>query len=269
MATAPAPRVSVVMPAFNESRRIADSLRAVLDFLARQDYAWEVVVVDDGSSDETARIVEELAGGRPGIRLLRLPHAGKGSAVRAGMLAARGELLYMCDTDLSTPIEEIERFLSACHDCDVAIGSREATGSIRIDEPWRRHALGRVFNKLVQLLVLPRVEDSQCGFKLFRAGPARELFSRQTIEGFGFDVELLYLARKLGLDVREVPVTWRYQSGSKVRPLRDALRMLGDVVRIRWNALRGAYSSPGSGGGAKASAAAAGGGSSHASRKAT
>lgn len=266
--TAPAaPRLSVVIPAFNEADRIAGSLRAITDYLARQDYSSEVVVVDDGSRDATPRIVAELARERPAIRLLSIAHAGKGGAVRAGMLAARGELLYMCDTDLSTPIEEIERFLAACRDCDVAIGSREATGSIRIDEPWRRHALGRVFNRIVKVLVLPRIEDSQCGFKLFRAAPARELFARQTLDGFGFDVELLFLARRLGLDVREVPVTWRYQPGSKVKPLRDALRMLRDVVRVRWNALRGAYSRPAEAG--TASAAAAGAGSSHSMRKTT
>ncbi len=236
------PHLSVVIPAFNEEQRIADSLRAITHFLDGEADPYEVIVVDDGSTDSTSSIVERLQKMHRSIRLIRIEHAGKGWAVRTGMLNAQGRLRYMCDTDLSTPIEELPRFLEeAAKGCEVALGSREAKGARRIDEPWRRHFLGRVFNKIVQLIVSLGIDDTQCGFKLFSARAADTLFARQTLPGFGFDVEILFLARRVGLSLSEVPVTWHYKTGSKVHPLRDSLRMLRDVLKIRWNSWSGQY----------------------------
>jgi dolichyl-phosphate beta-glucosyltransferase len=232
----------VVIPAFNEEVRIGSSLETVVRFLRRRGFRWEVIVVDDGSTDRTADIVDAMARSHPGVQVLRMPHRGKGHAVRQGMLLARGEFRYMCDADLSTPIEEVMNFLPpALDDVDVAVGSREVPGAVRRDEPAHRHWMGRVFNRVVRTLSVRGIEDTQCGFKCFRGRVAQELFSLQRLDGFGFDVEILWLARRRGMVIREIPVTWTYREGSKVRPLGDSLRMFGDVVRVRLHGLRGHY----------------------------
>ena len=229
------PYLSVVIPAYNEEERIAYTLQQVIGYLAARDYPWEVIVADDGSTDATAEIVERQGSGYSQVRLLSIPHGGKGWAVKNGMRAATGDYRLLCDADLSVPIQQVERLLPPLGpDADIAVGSREALGAARHGEPSRRHFMGRVYNSLVRRLAVPGLEDTQCGFKCFKRGPATDLFDRQTMDGFAFDVELLYLARQQGLTIRETGVDWYYRERSKVRPLRDSLTMALDLLRIKW-----------------------------------
>ena len=176
-----------------------------------------------------------MAGGDTRVSVLSLGHGGKGWAVRNGMLAAVGEFRLLCDADLSVPIEQVERLLPPrSGGVDVAVGSREAPGAARHGEPGRRHFMGRVFNTIARRLAVSGLEDTQCGFKCFRADAAQELFGRSTMNGFSFDVEVLHLARRLGLTIAEIGVDWHYREHSKVRPLRDAFSMTLDLLRIRW-----------------------------------
>ena len=229
------PFLSIVIPAFNEEARILNTLREVVAYLAGQDFPWEVVIADDGSSDATNAISAQFAGDTPNVRVLSLPHRGKGWAVRQGMLAARGKYRFLCDADLSMPIDQVKRFVPPeLEEVDLAIGSREAAGSRRIGEPSGRHVIGRVYNNLVKTLAVPGLNDTQCGFKCFRGEIVPQLFERQTVDGFAFDVELLVLASKNGLRVHEVGIDWYYREHSKVRLLRDSLAMTWDLLKIRW-----------------------------------
>ena len=229
------PFLSVVIPAYNEEARIEATLEQVHAYLSIQSYPWEIVVADDGSIDGTANLVTAFAGQSPQVRLLSLEHRGKGWAVQQGMLAATGAYRFLCDADLSMPVEQLGRFLApGVEEVDILVGSRELAESHRIGEPARRHLMGRVFNLLIRALALPGIGDTQCGFKLFKAETTVSLFQRQTLWGFAFDVEVLYLARRAGLSIREVAIDWHYREGSKVRPLRDALVMGRDVVKLRW-----------------------------------
>lgn len=229
------PYLSVVIPAYNEEARISRTIREVLSYLAAQSYQWEVIVADDGSSDSTARLVAEASGEDPRVRVLPLDHRGKGWAVRNGMLAAAGEFRLLCDADLSVPIEQVERLLpGSIGNADIAVGSREAAGAARYGEPGRRHLMGRVFNTLVRRMAALGVADTQCGFKCFRSPAAERLFSLSTLDGFSFDVEVLFLARRSGMSIIEIGVDWHYREHSKVRPFRDALSMALDLLRIRW-----------------------------------
>lgn len=239
----PYPHVSLVLPAYNEERRLPGCLDRVLTFLRDQPFTWEVVVADDGSTDRSAEIAASLAGQTDGLRLLQLPHGGKGHAVRGGMLAATGVRRFFSDVDLSVDIEDLPRFLPALEQAPVAIGSREAPGAARYQEPVYRHLMGRVYNLLAQIVLLPGIRDTQCGFKGFRADAAVDLFSRQQIDDWGFDIEVLYLARRCGYRIVEVPVHWTYGCQSRIRPLRDSWRMFRDIWRVRWRAWRGDYRS--------------------------
>ena len=236
------PHLSVVVPAYNEATRILATLDAVVAHLSAKPFPWELIVVDDGSSDGTADLVESWASGEPRVRVESIPHAGKGGAVRSGMLAATGRLRFMCDADLAMPIAHLDDFLLRIYDgYDVVIGSREAEGARRFDEPALRHVMGRVFNWSVKAIAVPRIQDTQCGFKCFRADAAEDLFRLQRVEGFGFDVEILHLAFKRGYRVHELPIDWRYQAESKVRPAVDSFQMLRDALLVRWRSARGAY----------------------------
>ena len=227
--------LSVVIPAYNEERRLPETLSVVSDYLSRLPGIWEIIVADDGSDDGTAAIVQDFARRDARLRLLTLPHRGKGSAVRHGMLAAAGEFRLLCDADLSVPIAQVERLLPPdCAGVDVAVGSREAPGAARYGEPGRRHLMGRVYNTLARRLAAPGLADTQCGFKCFRAGAAFLLFTHATINGFSYDVEVLHLARRSGMSVAEIGIDWHYREHSKVRPFRDAFSMALDLLRIRW-----------------------------------
>ncbi len=236
------PFLCLVIPAYNEERRIFATLQEATSYLERQDYSWNILVADDGSTDGTAALVQEFARKEPRVLLRSLPHGGKGWAVRSGMLATKAAYRFLCDADLSMPIELIERFLPPkLTECNVALGSREVVGARRIGEPRRRHVMGRLFNAFTRLLAVRNVKDTQCGFKCFTGSAAEMLFSRQTLNGFGFDVEVLFLAQRMKLRLVEVPIDWYYKSESKVHPLRDGLAMGRDILKVRWNAWRGRY----------------------------
>jgi glycosyltransferase involved in cell wall biosynthesis len=233
--------LSIVVPAYNEEARIDDSLRKLVAYLSGRDYAWEVLVADDGSTDATATLTEAHADGER-VRLLRLPHKGKGAAVKAGMLQARGRYRMMCDADLAMPVEWIAEFVATMEQgLDIVIGSRQIAGARRFGEPRSRHMMGRLFNWCVRLVAVSDFEDTQCGFKCFSAEAAEKLFPLQRSSGFGFDVEVLYLASRAGLDMVEMPIDWYHQPNSKVRPLVDSALMLRDALAIRLNSLRGRY----------------------------
>jgi dolichyl-phosphate beta-glucosyltransferase len=228
------PFLSVIVPAYNERARIGATLRDLSKALAGLAPSWEIRVVDDGSSDDTAAIVERAAATDGRIVLQREPHRGKGAAVRAGMLASTGTLRFMCDADLSMPPREIQRFIDAVPaTSDVAIASRELPGAVRIGEPHLRHWMGRGFNWLVRTTTLPGIQDTQCGFKMFSASAAEAIFPRVTTDGWAFDIEVLGLARQLGLRVLEIPVEWHYGAVSRVSPVRDTVRMTRELWAIR------------------------------------
>ncbi len=239
------PRLSIILPAHNEQDRLPDSLTRILGFLAAQSLEAEILVVENGSTDRTAEVAETFARTHPGLRVLREIRRGKGLAVRRGILAATGDYRFICDVDLSMPIEQVTRFLPpALADTPIAIASREAPGAVRYDEPAHRHWVGRGFNVLVRLLAVPGLHDTQAGFKCFRADAAEELFRLQVLDGWTFDVEVLFLARRRGYRVAEIPIPWYYVPGSRVRLVRDSVAMLTDLLRIRWYAARGRYGPP-------------------------
>ncbi len=238
----PSPFLTIIIPAYNEERRLPTTLPLVVDFAEKQAYPVEVIVVDNASTDRTAEIVRAVMAEHPIVSLLYQPIRGKGAAVRKGMLEGRGEYLFICDADLSMPIDQVSRFMPpVLWDYDVAIASREAPGARRFNEPWHRHLMGRVFNWIVRLLALPGIQDSQCGFKCFRREVARDIFSVQVLDGWAFDVEVLYIARRRGYRIVEVPIDWYYGPGSRVNPLRDSWNMFWEVVHIRRNGRAGLY----------------------------
>jgi glycosyltransferase involved in cell wall biosynthesis len=236
------PFLSIIIPAHNEENRLPSTLEQVFAFLSTQPYAAEVLIVENGSNDHTLEIAQSFARQKGNLHVLQETQPGKGNAVRRGMLDARGEYRFICDADLSMPIEELAKFIpSALTDFDIAIGSREAPGAVRYNEPPYRHLGGRGINFIIQMFILPGLNDTQCGFKCFRAETAKALFSLQRIMGWSFDIEILYLARRKHLRVKEIPIHWYYRSDSKVSAIRDAIRMIGDIFRIHYNARRGLY----------------------------
>jgi len=238
------PALAVVIPAFNEARRLTDNLLALLQYLQTYRPAAELIVVDDGSTDGTARVAEEFFAQRPEVmaRVLRfVANRGKGHAVRAGLLAAQAPIALFSDADLSTPIAELPKIVEPIEagKYDVVIGSRALDRSlIGHRQPWRREQGGKVFNAIVRLTTGLPFSDTQCGFKAFRMEVARPIVEQAQIDGFGFDVELLFLAQRAGLRVREVPVRWDHHEGSKVHIVRDSLRMLAEVVSLRTRVAR-------------------------------
>ncbi len=236
------PYLSIIIPAHNEEQRLPHTLEQVADFLSRQDFSSEIIVVENGSSDRTLALAQAYAQRMPNLRVLHSAERGKGLAVKMGMLAARGRYRFFADADLSMPIAEVVRFIPpALPDVQVAIGSREAPGAVRYDEPSYRHVTGRVFNTIVRVLALPGLEDTQCGFKCFRGDIADEVFPLQTISGWTFDVEVLFIARRRGYHIAEVGIPWYFNADSKVRVTRDASRMFLDLINIRLNAWAGRY----------------------------
>ncbi len=245
------PELTIVIPAYNEEQRLPATLAAIDRYLSDTGVTAEVIVADDGSTDHTAQIARQYSPATAKIVVLSLPHRGKAFAVRDGILNATADYVLFTDADLSTPmrfapalIEELRR------GAGVAIGSREGIGARRVGEPAYRHLMGRVFNFVVRALAVPGIDDTQCGFKAFRAETAREIFALTRLHDpgdirgprvSGFDVEVLFIARRLGYRIATVPVYWEHVPGSKVRPLQDSALMFLDVVRVRLNALRGLY----------------------------
>ena len=236
--------LSIVIPAYNEARRLPGTLPRVVEYASRLDEPVEIILVDDGSSDGTAEVTASIAATSGLVTLLRSDrNRGKGAAVRRGMLAARFGHVLFSDVDLSTPIEEAAKLRGAlARGADVAIGSRRLSDSdIQVHQPWLRDVAGRTFSGVVSLMLLPGIRDSQCGFKAFRRATARELFGRQRLDGFGFDAEILWLARRLGYRIAEIPIVWRDDRRSNVRLVRDSGGMLLDLGRIRFNGWAGRY----------------------------
>ena len=238
---------SFIVPAYNESSRIRPTLDEILRYAAEQHWDTEILVVDDGSRDDTPDVVREYARAHSQIRLLQNPgNRGKGFSVRNGMLHARGDVCLFSDADLSSPIAEAQKLFDAIRGgADVAIGSRWLRAELQTErQPLYRQAFGRIFNLVLRLFLGLRFKDTQCGFKVFRREVAQRVFPLQRIERWGFDPEVLYIARRMGFAVAEVPVVWAHSEGTRLHPFRDGVRMFVDVLHIRWNALTGAYSVP-------------------------
>jgi glycosyltransferase involved in cell wall biosynthesis len=234
--------LSIVIPAYNEERRLPRTLDEIARYRAHLARPLEILVCDDGSEDGTRALVEVRSREAPFLRLISRPHHGKGAAVRAGMLAASMPFVMLCDADLSMPIEDLDRFIAALEaGADLAVGSREGPGAKRYGEPARRHLMGRIFNLLVKLLVIRGLDDTQCGFKGFLRGAAHDLFTRQQMDGFSFDAEILFLARKRGYSMKVVGIDWYFNDDSRVSAVSDTLKMTVDLMRIRLNDLRGLY----------------------------
>ena len=237
------PFLSIIIPAFNESSEIYNSLKILQVFLDSQIYSWEIIVVDDGSNDNTRAIVEDWILQNANSHLIKNAHLGKGAAVKTGMLAAKGQVRLMCDADLSMPVNLIEEFIQS-HQLgfDITIGSREIEGSKRFGEPNFRHIRGRIFNFWLRFLGINKFQDTQCGFKSFSAPLANFLFSQLEITGFGFDVELMHIASKQKqVKIQEIPIEWHHNINSKVRPLRDPFAMIRDSVKVKWKSAIGKY----------------------------
>jgi dolichyl-phosphate beta-glucosyltransferase len=240
------PLLSIIIPAFNEGApdRLPTSIVDIVAFVAAQPFETEVIIVNNNSKDNTLEIIEAAARQHAYIRAMTETRQGKGAAVKTGMMAARGQYLFICDADLSMPIGEVLKFIPPqLERYDIAIASREAPGSKRIDEPEMRHVMGRVFNFIVKVIAVRGLNDTQCGFKAFRREVALELFPMQTIDGWAFDVELLYIAQRRGYRILEIPITWYYKPQSKISPLRDSINMVMETLRIRIKGWQGHYGS--------------------------
>ena len=239
------PYLSIVVPAYNEEKRLGATLAAILGHLSETRILGELIVVDDGSTDATAAIVEGISRDEPRLRMIRFPtNRGKGAAVREGALAASGRLLLVSDADLSTPIGELGRLLARMRSTasDIVIGSRGlASSRIEVRQPFWREAMGRSFNRIIRILTALRMRDTQCGFKLLDREKTEPIFRKMVVEGFAFDVELLVLSQLAGLRIVEEPVTWRNSPDSRVSPLRSSWAMLLDVIRVRRRVRRGFY----------------------------
>ena len=238
------PTYSIVIPAYNEGARLGATLEKVLAYLQQQNYDAEVIVVNDGSRDNTAEIVRELARTNPALRLVENPgNRGKGYSVRNGMLNAHGQVILFSDADLSSPIEEMSKLLEALRaGADIAIGSRWLRAEMQTQrQPFHRQVFGRVFNLLLRITLGLQFADTQCGFKAFTRRAAQTIFPLQRIERWGFDPEILFLARKFHFKVKEVPVLWGHSGGTRIHPLKDGSRMFLDMLHIRWYDLTGKY----------------------------
>jgi len=246
------PYLSVIVPSYNEKKNLSrGALDELVNFLKKQDYSWELILSDDGSTDGTIEALHKFAKEHPHTEVVENVHAGKGPTVKAGMLVAHGEWRLFTDFDQSTSISEITKLLRYTKEYDVIFGSREMIGAQRDKEPFYRHLMGRGFNLMVQTLAVPGMLDTQCGFKLFSEEATRKLFHSLKIYGDAnlrsdaytgaFDVELLYLANKFKFKIREVPIEWKHHETNRVSPIKDSLRMLRDIIRIRIADIRKKY----------------------------
>ena len=233
----PPSSISIIIAAFNEEKRIIPSLLKIKEYINKQNIPYEIIVVDDGSTDHTHTVVRDLIKDIPYLKVIHYaPNKGKGHALRTGVLASKGEIILLSDADLSTPIEEFSKLLPLIHNdkCDIAIGSRAlALSEIVKKQPWWRQSMGKFFNRLVKTLVIEDFKDTQCGFKVFRGDIARSLFKEAQIDRFAYDVEILAIGKKKGCKIVEAPVRWINSPESKVNPVKDSLQMLGDLLKIR------------------------------------
>jgi glycosyltransferase involved in cell wall biosynthesis len=235
---------SFVIPAYNESQRLAPTLDKVLAHVAERGWNAEILVVNDGSKDNTADIIRDYAARYPIVRLIENPgNRGKGYAVRNGMLHASGDILLMTDADLSSPITEASKLFAAIENgADIAIGSRWINPSLQtVRQPWYRQLGGRVFNLVIRIILGLRQKDTQCGFKAFTRAAAQTLFPLQQIDRWGFDPELLFIAKKFQMKIAEIGVEWAHDDRSKINPLRDGFRIVNDAIQVRKNAWAGKY----------------------------
>lgn len=236
------PLLSIIIPAHNEEVRLPPSLKKIDEFLKKQPFEAEVIIVENGSIDRTTEVAQAFAKDHPYVRVIQAPVRGKGLAVKVGMLAATGDYRFICDTDLSMPIEEIVHFLPPnINGHDVIIASREGPGARRVGEPSYRHLIGRVNNFIIKLTALRGFEDTQCGFKMFNRRAAEDLFGVQQMTGIGFDIELLFIAKKRGYSIKEVPITWYFDADSRMRLVGDSLGLLVEIWQIRRNWFWGVY----------------------------
>ncbi len=230
--------ISVVIPAYNEAERLGSTLRQAVDYLSRRGDAYEILVVDDGSRDRTVDVAARFES--EGVRVIRLErNRGKGAAIRAGLLASRGAEVLLSDADASTPIEELAKLERYLPEAPVVLGSRAVAGAlIHQHQPFYREWMGKTFNLIIRVLGVRGVSDTQCGFKLLEGEAARRLGAELTIDGFAYDVELVWLARRHGLAVAEIGVIWSNSADSRVHPIRSSMSMLADVIRMRFRRLR-------------------------------
>lgn len=236
------PFLSIIIPALNEAERLPVSLQKIDTFLKEQPFSAEVVIVENGSTDNTVSVVEAFIREHPYVRLFAGEPRGKGRAVRRGMIEARGQYRFLCDADLSMPIEEVLKFLPPqIEGYDVIIGSREAKGAKRYGEPWMRHFMGRINNWIIRLFAVRGFQDTQCGFKALTAAAAEDLFGVSLMNGIGFDVEILFVAKKRGYKIAEVGVNWYFDPDSRMRLVQDSLAMLREIAEIRRNWKLGIY----------------------------
>lgn len=234
--------LSIIIPVYNEQERISVSLDTILEYSASSDFHCEILIGDDGSNDNTAKIVNQYVEKYSNIHLFQFPHRGKGAVIKDTIRMANDEYCFICDADLSMPIDQLDRFIVSLGKNDhILYGSRENKISRRIGEPYLRYILGRVFNLIAKLILQIRVKDTQCGFKMFNMSVCRDIFEKQTMNGFVFDVELFYLAKKYKLNIKEIPIDWYYCGDSKVRPTVDSVKMFIDIIRIRLNNFLGRY----------------------------
>ncbi len=237
--------LSILFPAHNEEDRLPEALQKADVFLSKQNFSYELLIVENASHDNTLQIAQDFAANHPYARVIHDDLPGKGRAVKTGMLAAVGDFRFVCDVDLSMPVEEILHFLPPDNsNYEIAIASREAKGAVRYGEPFYRHLIGRVFNTLVRILTLPELNDTQCGFKCFTAKAAETLFPLMTISGWTFDVEILAIARSWGYRIIEIPIPWYYKEHSKIHVMRDSFKMALDLLEIRRNVRLGKYARP-------------------------
>ncbi|MDC0035103.1 glycosyltransferase family 2 protein [Chloroflexi bacterium] len=230
--------LSLIIPSYNESRRIKKSLGTIYEYLRSQKYSYEVILCDDGSNDSTLCIAKDFSQGKSNFQILSLPHKGKGAAIKAGMIEARGKYRFMCDADLAMPVEQIKLFLTELRKgCDIAIGSRELLDSQRYEEPKFRYFSGRIFNLFVKLVALRKYRDTQCGFKCFSSEAAEKIFPLLKTDGWAFDVEALLLAERHGFLVSEIPIIWYHGGESKVKFRSAVFQMAKDILFMRIRSL--------------------------------
>lgn len=245
---------SIVIPTYNESDKITATLTQLTSFLSGFANDYEILVIDDGSTDVTAQRVSDYSVDNPKVQLIKNSHKGKGIAVWTGIMRAEGEYIYLCDADLSTPATELKKLAVWIkdHDFDVVIASREGIGAQRINEPLYRHLMGRIFNFIIQMIAIPGIKDTQCGFKLFKKEVAKQIFTKLKVYNpqssllkkaymGAYDVEVLYIALRHGYKIKEVPVIWKYVKTSRLAPITDSLSMVRDVIKIRLNGTKGLY----------------------------